>query len=123
MQAPTRFSTVLNLICALGLAWPLTAAAADTPAPIQPVDAIAAVVNSQVITGNELAARYAQIAAQLQRQNVPLPPKDVLEKQVLERMITERVLLQHAQETGIRVDPVMLDQAIQRVAEQNHMSV
>ncbi len=123
MQAPTRFSTVLNLICALGLAWPLTVAAADAPAPIQPVDAIAAVVNSQVITRNELAARYAQIAAQLQQQNVPLPPKDVLEKQVLERMIIERVLLQHAQETGIRVDPVMLDQAIQRVAEQNHMSV
>ncbi len=123
MQAPTRYSTVLKLVFALGAAWPLAAAAADAPAPIQPVDAIAAVVNSQVITRNELAARYDQIAAQLKQQNVPLPPKDVLEKQVLERMITKRVLLQHAQETGIRVDPVMLDQAIQRVAEQNHMSV
>ena len=123
MQAPTRYSTVLKLVFALGAAWPLAAAAADAPAPIQPVDAIAAVVNSQVITRNELAARYDQIAAQLKQQNVPLPPKDVLEKQVLERMITKRVLLQHAQETGIRVDPVMLDQAIQRVAQQNHMSV
>ena len=123
MQAPTRFSTALKFALLLGLAWPVAARAADEATPVQPVDAIAAVVNNQVITKNELTARYDQIAAQLTQQNVPLPPKDVLEKQVLERMITERVLLQHAQETGIRVDPVMLDQAIQRVAAQNNMSV
>ena len=126
MQAPTRFSTALKLALTLtlSLAWPLNVLAASAaPPPVEPVDAIAAVVNNQVITRNELAAHYAQIVTQLKQQNVPLPPKNVLEKQVLERMITERVLLQHARETGIRVDPVMLDQAIQRVAAQNNMSV
>jgi peptidyl-prolyl cis-trans isomerase SurA len=60
---------------------------------------------------------------QLGRQKTPLPPREVLEKQLLERLITERVQLQFAKETGVRVDDTQLDKALQRIAEQNKLSL
>jgi peptidyl-prolyl cis-trans isomerase SurA len=81
------------------------------------------VVNDDVITRVELQDRYREAVNQLRRQNTPLPPKDLLEKQVLERMITERVILQHAASTGIHVDAAQVEGAIQRIAAQNHLDM
>ena len=87
------------------------------------VDQIAAVVNDEVITRGELEQRYQTAMQQLRRQNIQMPPRNLLLAQTLERMITERALLQHAKSTGIRVDPLQIDRAIQRIASQNGMNV
>jgi peptidyl-prolyl cis-trans isomerase SurA len=97
--------------------------AATVQAAVTPVDRIVAVVNDEVITRQELAQRYAEAVASLAQQNTPLPPRAVLEKQILERMITERALLQHAKNTGIRVDPALVERALQRIAAQNKLDV
>lgn len=106
---------------------PQPAAPAAAPAPVsasqQTLDQIAAVVNDDVITRLELTDRVDQVARNLQRQNVQLPPRDVLERQVLERMVVEKAQLQMAVDNGVRVDDVQLDRAVQRVAESNGMSV
>ncbi len=47
----------------------------------------------------------------------------MLEKQLLDRMITDRVQLQFAKETGLRVDDAELDRAIQRIAEENKLTL
>jgi peptidyl-prolyl cis-trans isomerase SurA len=60
---------------------------------------------------------------QLKQQNVPQPASDVLDKQVLERMITERALLQYAKDSGIKVDDTQIERAIQRIAEDNKLTV
>jgi peptidyl-prolyl cis-trans isomerase SurA len=89
----------------------------------RPLDAIVAVVNDEVITRNELNARMAQVERQLRQQNINPPARDVLEKQVLERLIVDRTQIQYAKENGIRVDDVMLDRAIARIAEQNKVNM
>lgn len=103
------------------------AAAAALPAFAQqgarPLDAIVAVVNDEVITRNELEARMRQVERQLRQQNIALPTRDVLERQVLERIIVDRTQIQFAKENGMRIDDVMLDRAIGRIAEQNKATV
>jgi peptidyl-prolyl cis-trans isomerase SurA len=92
-------------------------------AAVQPLDHIVAVVNDEVITHQELARRYQEVEQNLSRQNTPLPPRDVLEKQLLERMVTELALQQHARTTGVRVDPAQVERALQRIAAQNKLDM
>jgi peptidyl-prolyl cis-trans isomerase SurA len=107
----------LACLLAVGLVPSVPAAA------IQPVDQITAIVNDEVITRTELEQRYRTALRQLQRQNIQQPPRDLMLNQTLERMITERALLQHAKNSGIRVDPAQVERAVQRIASQNSMSV
>ncbi|HMV04101.1 MAG TPA: peptidylprolyl isomerase [Accumulibacter sp.] len=87
------------------------------------VDRIVAVVNDEVITLNELHGRLEAATAQLQKQGVALPARDVLETQMLERMVIDRVQLQLAREMGLRVDDAQLEQALQRIAANNKLSL
>lgn len=103
----------------------LIAVSAFSPAQaaVLPLDHIVAVVNDEVITRQELARRYAEVVQGLSRQNTPLPPRAVLEKQLLERMVTELALQQHARSTGIRTDPTQVERALQRIAAQNNLDL
>jgi peptidyl-prolyl cis-trans isomerase SurA len=85
-------------------------------------DEIVAVVNTDVITRNELRIRVNAIERGLQGQGTPLPPVDVLNRQVLERMIDERAQLQMAKDDGIRVDDFTVDRTIANIAAQNKMT-
>lgn len=87
------------------------------------LDRIVAVVDNDVITRSELDERVHMIILQLEKQGTPLPPREILEKQILERIISDRLQLQHAAQTGLRVDDNMLDKAMGRIAEQNKLSV
>jgi len=89
----------------------------------QTVDAIVAVVNTDVITQQELAKRMSDVVQRMRAQNIELPPVAELQKQLLERMILERAETQLAKENGLSVDDVMLDRAISRIAEQNKLSM
>lgn len=93
--------------------------------PSQPVaaDRIVAVVNDEVITLHELRSRLDSALGQLQRQGTALPPRDVLERQMLERLVMDKVQLQFAREIGLRVDDAQLDQALQRIAANNKLSL
>lgn len=88
-----------------------------------PADRIVAVVNDEVITLHELRTRLKLAISQLQRQGTPLPPQNILEQQMLERIIMDKVQLQFARETGLRVDDNQLEQALQRIAAGNKMSL
>lgn len=90
---------------------------------IIPLDRIIAVVNNEVITLNDLNDRVNSVVKQLQKQGTTLPPQDVLQKQLLEQMINTQVQLQEAKETGIRVDEGTLDKTLQRIADENNVSM
>jgi peptidyl-prolyl cis-trans isomerase SurA len=123
LTSPTRPSRnpltrwLFGLVLALGLAGVTVAAAPE------PIDRIVAVVNNSVITAFELRDRVDQVLRQLATQNTPAPPRAQLEKQLLERMITERALMQLADDTNIRFDGAALDRAINRIAQQNGLSM
>jgi peptidyl-prolyl cis-trans isomerase SurA len=88
----------------------------------QAADFIVAVVNSEPITRNELAARVQRLRKQLAGQNRAMPPEDALAREVLESLIVEKVQLQAAQQAGITVADLAIDQAEASVAQQNDVS-
>jgi peptidyl-prolyl cis-trans isomerase SurA len=115
-------------IAPLVLAALLVGAGADAPAAQrtrQPIviDRIVAVVNDEAITARELEDRANFAMQQLQKQGTAPPPRPVIERQLLERLIGDRVQIQFARESGLKVDDGELDRAIQRIAEQNKISV
>ena len=97
-----------------------------SPAPAQApalVDRIVAVVNKEVITFSELNAAVASAERQLRRQGTAVPSRAVLERQILERLVLDKAQLQKARDTGIRVDDLQVDRAVQRIAENNKMTL
>lgn len=110
------------LISVLGFLLFTTAFSGRAASPIE-VDRIVAVVNDEAITMGELQARLASVLRQMREQNVPLPPQEVIERQMLERMITDRVQLQEAKESGVLVSNDELDDSLQRIAENNKLSL
>lgn len=87
------------------------------------VDAIAAVVNKEVITVQELNDRMHYIADHIRKTKGEVPPHDVLQKQVLEVLILESAQEQLAKELGLTVKDSQLDKTIAIIAEQHHMTV
>jgi len=92
---------------------------------VQPVevDRIVAVVGNEVITLTELRDRLDTAIRQLRQQGTPLPPMELLERQMLERLIMDRAQMQLARDTGLLPDDMQLDQAIERIAASNKLTV
>lgn len=124
MPIRTLLLAVLALASAVATAQNSPPAPAK-PAPVRaiPLDRVIAVVNDEAITEYELNDARSVVEKQLKQQNVQQPASDVLEKQVLERLITERALLQYAKENGVKVDDTAVDRAIQRIAEDNKLTL
>ncbi|HXI37538.1 MAG TPA: peptidylprolyl isomerase [Burkholderiales bacterium] len=95
-------------------------AAAQRPAL---VDRIVAIVNKDVITLSELNEAIATAERNLRRTRTQLPPRDVFERQMLERLVLDKAQLQLAKDSGIRIDDAQVDRAMQRVAEQNNLTL
>ncbi len=93
------------------------------PSKAEVVNSIVVVVNDEVITRKELDERIQSVEKRLAAQGTALPNREELQKQLLERMIVDRAQMQLAKENGMRVDDTMLDRSIQRMAEQNKMTV
>lgn len=89
----------------------------------QVADSVVAVVNSDVITQRELVDRTGLITRRLQQQNAPLPPAAQLQRQVLDQMVLERIQLQKAKEDGIAVDDATVNRTLERLAQQNQMTL
>ena len=87
------------------------------------VDRIVAIVNKEVITSSELADAIASAERELRRRGTAPPERAVLERQMLERLIVGKAQVQLARDTGIRVDELQLDRAVQRIAEGNKMTL
>lgn len=91
-----------------------------TPSGVRTADYIMAVVNSEPITRNEVLARSQRVLQNMAEQGAQqLPSTEELMPDVLERLILEKTLVQHARETGLRVDDFAIDQAVENVARQN----
>jgi peptidyl-prolyl cis-trans isomerase SurA len=93
------------------------------PARVLSMDRVVAVVNDEAVTQYELEEAKRIVMNQLKQQKVQQPPADVLDKQVLERLVTEHALLQFAKESGIKVDDTQVERTIQRIAEENKLTL
>lgn len=113
--------TLIALIIAALL--PLAApAAAQEQAPTQSVQRIAAVVNNDIISTQDLRDR---LGLTLLFSNLPADPETQrrVAPQVLRRLIDEQLELQEARRRNIRVAPQEVDAALQNAAATNNMTV
>ncbi|HKX43765.1 MAG TPA: peptidylprolyl isomerase, partial [Burkholderiaceae bacterium] len=101
---------------------PRVAVPAATPPP-RTADYILAVVNTELVTNNELQQRLARIREDASRSNATLPPPAELRKQVLDVLIDERVQITNARDSGQRIDDNELDRAVANVAVQNQLTM
>ncbi len=116
------FNFLLSVVVLTLSATPVALSAAEKP-PIEKMDRIIAVVDQSVITERELMDRTESVKAQMIKKGVEVPPDEVLQKQILERLIVDNLQLQMAAQTGIKVDDAQLDKTIERIAEQNNLTM
>ncbi|HLR13901.1 MAG TPA: SurA N-terminal domain-containing protein, partial [Burkholderiaceae bacterium] len=86
------------------------------------VDAIAAIVNKDVITMRQLDQETETARAQMREQNIPEPDADTLRKQVLQRMILNTLELQEARAQGMEVNDAEVERVLDMIAERNGVS-
>lgn len=106
----------LTLLCSLLLAQPIVAAQSS-------LDSIVVVVDESVITARELTSRVKLIKIDFKQSNRRLPSDEVLQRQVLDSLINDSLLLQEANRRGIKITDSQLNQAMQRLARQNNLSL
>jgi peptidyl-prolyl cis-trans isomerase SurA len=92
-------------------------------ADIVKLDRIVAIVDQAVITEQELESRIITVTGQFKKQGTELPEESVLRKQILERLITDTLQIQYAAQIGLKVDDNQLDRTIERIAEQNNLTL
>lgn len=87
------------------------------------LDHVVAVVNEGVITASELNKQMATVQQQLQAQKMQVPAQSVLRKQVLQHLIDVNLELQLAKQYNISVDDNELNNAIGKIAANNHLTL
>ena len=88
----------------------------------QTLDKIIAVVDEDVVLQSELDQRLADVRAQAQVNNTPLPPLTELRRQVLDALVLENLQMQMAKRVSIRFDDDTLNRVMANMAEQNNMT-
>ena len=89
----------------------------------QPLDKVIAIVNDDVITASELDSQLEVQKQQITAKRMQLPPDQVLRKQVLQHLIDVDLQLQLAKKNGLSVDDTDLNQAIEKIAQSNNLSL
>jgi peptidyl-prolyl cis-trans isomerase SurA len=83
------------------------------------LDGVAAIVNEGVVLKTQLYDQLEMIERNAAREDLQLPPPDILTDQVLERLIVNEIQLQRADRIGLQVSDEMLNQSIANIAAQN----
>jgi len=111
-----KISRLLVLMCSLLLSPAVLATETS-------LDSIVAIVDEGVITERDLENHIKLIKLEFSRANRRLPSESVLQRQVLESLISNSVILQEAGRRGIKITDSQLNQTMQRMAQQNKMSL
>lgn len=87
------------------------------------LDRVVAVVNDSVILQSDLDREIALAQSTMRQHGIDPPDSRALQSQVLEHIIVTRLQVEEAKHDGIKVDDKDINEALTRVADQNHMSV
>lgn len=119
LKRRTTSPLIMVLSACLAISW----AGGWAEAQIQPLDAIVAVVNDDVIVKSELDSQVELLIPELQARGAVVPDPETLEEQVLDQLILERLQIQRAQTLGIEVDEATLNEALTNIAARNGMGL
>ena len=97
---------------------------ANVQAVLEEVDAIAAIVDDDVVLVSELLNRYELFVAQAKQTGATeIPPRETVLNQLMERLIVESLQIQEAERRGIIIDDETLTEAVTTFAGQNGMDL
>ena len=112
-------SAVAKLVSSL-----LILAVVNAHAVIEEVDAIAAIVDDDVVLVSELLNRYELFVQRAEQSGATeVPPRETVLNQLMERLITESLQIQEAERRGIIIDDETLTDAVTSFAGQNGMDL
>lgn len=92
-------------------------------AQVETLDKVIAIVDDDVIMASELQERLTGVRANIAASGAQSPPEDLLVQETLDRLILESIQLQLAVRYGVRIPDAQLDDAMQRIATQNGLSL
>ena len=84
-------------------------------------DRVLVIVNEDVVTQSEFDYRIRTLLQDLRTASKPIPPN--LPKQLLDTIVNERLQVQEANRRGIEISDAQLEEAIERFAGQQNISV
>jgi len=87
------------------------------------LDRVLVVVNDDIITLGEFESAVDTMQKSLSASGKETPSEKVIKEKVLEQLVFEKLVLLHAKETGINITDAMIDQAMERLAKQNNLTV
>jgi peptidyl-prolyl cis-trans isomerase SurA len=119
IPSSTRFTSPLKW---LTLAIAASTCSVSLAEPVA-LDGVAAIVNDDVVLDSELNQRTELIVEQLRARGQRIPPANILNTQVMDRLVLDNLLLQLADQQGIRVTDNQLNEAIQSIAARNGLTV
>ncbi len=90
---------------------------------LRPIDRVVVIVGEGVITESELNNEMSLARNNIESSGSSMPDLNYLRQQVLERMITRKALQDLADSTGIRVSDNEVRRALQRLAQQQNLSM
>ena len=111
--APSPLLILLGLMC-----WAQVA-----PAQVTMLDQVVAIVDDDIILASELQERVQAVRETLEARGVEVPPDDVLIRETLDRLILDSIQLQLADRYGVRIPDQQLDEAMNRLARQNGLTL
>lgn len=90
---------------------------------VKPLDRVAVIVNDDIIMESQVIKRLKEVSANISKQKVVMPPKEMLVKEVVEQLIMESIQMQIGERAGVRVDDKTLNETIERIAQQNGLTL
>ena len=92
-------------------------------AKIEILDRVAIIVGEGVVLESQVKTMLENIEKRYQEQGAPMPPKEIIMEQIHERLIIEELQLQLANRAGVRVSDGELNNAFERIAANNNLSL
>ncbi|WP_416041950.1 peptidylprolyl isomerase SurA [Edwardsiella ictaluri] len=89
----------------------------------QVVDKVVAIVDNGVVLESDVDGMMKSVKLNAQQAGQQLPDDATLRHQILERLIMDNVQLQMAKRMGLEISDSELDNAINGIAQQNHISM
>lgn len=107
------------------LLWLITILIINQPAfaQPQPLDQVAVQVNDGVILQSEIDQMLAEIKRDAKASGQVLPSEKTLRTQVIDRLILTRLQQQMADRMGLHVGDLQLDQTIENIAKEQHITL
>ena len=101
----------------------LHACSQSAQAQIEVLDQVVAIVDDDIILASELQERVQGVRSTMEARGVEVPEGDVIIRETLDRLILDSIQLQLANRYGVRIPDQQLDDAMNRLAQQNGLTL